>query len=146
MGLLPEPAAQFSDFLYLPVSLWPPDSCRDSPLLVPWLLCPCLGLELQGDASLSLEPVPERLFLLWALCLSWATSVDSLELSTLWRLLFLQLCAFICCNTRRWESRREAVSLLVTVAAEALKGWRKRILICSHTEQRKKVPLKTVLI
>lgn len=53
------------------MSLWPPDSRLDSALLLaPWLRCLCLGLELQGETSLSLEPVPERFFLPWAFCLS----------------------------------------------------------------------------
>lgn len=96
---------QWCDCQYLPVSLWPPDSLLDSALLAPWLLCLCLGLELQGDTSLSPEPVPERFFLAWAFCLSWVTSPTNLELSMLWRLLFLQPCAFICCNRERWERK-----------------------------------------
>lgn len=95
---------QCNDCHYLPVSLCPPDSRLESALLVPWLLCPCLRLELQSEISLSLEPVPERFFLTWAFCLSWTTSPASLELSMLWRLLFLQLCAFTCCNRKTDET------------------------------------------
>lgn len=61
---------QCCDCQCLPVSLCPPDSRLDSALPVPWLLCLYLGLELQGETSLSLEPVPERFFLAWAFCLS----------------------------------------------------------------------------
>lgn len=129
----------------LPVSLCPPDSRLDSTLLVPWLLCLCLGLELQGETSLSLEPVPERFFLPWAFCLSWVTSLASLELSMLWRLLFLQPCAFICCNRERWKHQRAPVTFPVTAAAKAEEE-------CSHllTYREDKgtveAPVKNILI
>lgn len=73
---------QRCDCWYLPVSLCPPDSRLQSALLLPWVLCPCFGMELEGETSLSLEPVPERVFLPGAFCLSRATSPASLELST----------------------------------------------------------------
>lgn len=129
---------QRCDCQCLPVSLCPPDSRLDSALLVLWLLCLYLGLELQGETSLSLEPVPERFFLAWAFCLSWVTSAASLELSMLWRLLFLQPCAFICRNRERWESEWEPVTLSVTAAAKKRQNVRGRGLSFACTQRRKR--------